>query len=567
MLTGDDGHSDHHAARAVTIGRGRGQGLTLTDVAHVAREGAPARLASVAAERVQTARAFIERISGEGATVYGVTTGFGRLSGVKIPGDQLEQLQQNLIRSHASGVGEPFAVPTVRAVMLLLANSLAHGNSGVRLETLQLLLDMLNAGVTPIVPKRGSVGASGDLAPLAHLNLVLIGEGEAYYSGERMPGAEALARAGLAPITLGAKEGLALINGTHVMEACGALALADALRLVRTAEVAVAMATEALLGSFTPLDPRIHALRPQTGQSVSAARMRMLLEESEINSSHANCGKVQDPYTLRCAPQVLGAARDALDYCERVFSAELDAVTDNPLIFPEDGDVLSGGNFHGQPLALALDFLAIAMTQVASFSERRTYSLMGPHSAEYGPALPLFLTPEPGLNSGYMIAQYAAAALVNEIKVLAHPASIDSIPTSAGQEDFVSMGATAAIKLEQLLPLAYRVVAIELICAAQGLEFRKPLRPGRGAEAAYDAVRTIVAPLTDDRPPSADIEALAQALLDGLLDDLAPDSTLELGSTHGRGNGANGRRSHAAANGSHGANGAGRADRQGKARH
>jgi histidine ammonia-lyase len=567
MQTGDDGHSGH-AKRTVTIGRDGSHGLALGDLTRVAREGARVRLAPSAAERVRTARAFIERISGEGATVYGVTTGFGRLSGVKIPGAQLEQLQQNLLRSHASGVGEPFAIPTVRAVMLLLANSLSHGHSGVRPETLQLLLDMLNAGVTPAVPKRGSVGASGDLAPLAHLNLVLIGEGEAYHGGERMPGAKALARAGLAPIKLGTKEGLALINGTHVMEACGSLALADARRLVRAAEVAVAMSIEALLGSFVPLDARIHALRPQPGQGLSAARLRALLEGSEINPSHANCGKVQDPYTLRCAPQVLGAARDALDYCERVFTAELEAVTDNPLVFPDDGDVLSGGNFHGQPLALALDFLAIALTQVASFSERRTYSLMGPHSAEYGPALPLFLTPEPGLNSGYMIAQYAAAALVNEIKVLAHPASIDSIPTSAGQEDFVSMGATAAIKLEQLLPLAYRVVAIELICAAQGLEFRKPLRPGRGAEAAYNAIRTIVAPLTDDRPPSPDIEALAQALLDGLLDDLALDSALDPSHSRRSSNGVNGHRAHrATANGAHRTNAAGRADRQGKARH
>ncbi len=569
MQTGDDGHSDH-TTRAVTIGRD-GHGLTLDDVVRVAREGARVRLAPAAAERVRAARAFIERISGEGATVYGVTTGFGRLSNVKIPGDQLEQLQHNLIRSHASGVGEPFSVPTVRAVMLLLANSLSHGHSGVRPETLQLLLDLLNAGVTPVVPRRGSVGASGDLAPLAHLNLVLIGEGEAYYHDERLPGAEALARAGLAPITLGAKEGLALINGTHVMEACGVLALADARRLVRAAEVAVAMTTEALLGSFVPLDARIHALRPQPGQAASAARLRALLEESEINPSHANCGRVQDPYSLRCAPQVLGAARAALDYCERVFAAELDAVTDNPLIFPDDGDVLSGGNFHGQPLALALDFLGIALAQVASFSERRTYTLMGPAPSVAGiPDLPLFLTPEPGLNSGYMIAQYAAAALVNEIKVLAHPASIDSIPTSAGQEDFVSMGATAAIKLEQILSLAYRVVAIELLCAAQGLEFRKPLRPGRGAQAAYEAIRTIVAPLATDRPPSPDIEALAQALLDGLLEDLVPERDLDLAPQPHRGTAHTGRRAHATtvtAHGANGANGARSADRQGKARH
>jgi histidine ammonia-lyase len=569
MQTGDDDHSEH-TRRTITLGHAGSRGLSLRDVVLVAREGARVRLAPSSAERVRGARAFIERIGAEGRTVYGVTTGFGRLATVKIPGDQLEQLQQNLIRSHASGVGEPLAIPTVRAVMLLLANSLARGHSGVRPETLQLLLDMLNADVIPVVPKRGSVGASGDLAPLAHLSLVLIGEGEAYYRGERLPGAAALTRARLAPITLGAKEGLALINGTHVMEACGTLALADARRLVRAAEVAVAMSIEALLGSFVPLDARIHALRPQPGQGTSAARLRALLVESEVKLSHAGSGRVQDPYTLRCAPQVLGAARDALDYCERVFAAELEAVTDNPLVFPDDGDVLTGGNFHGQPLALALDFLAIALAQVASFSERRTYGLMGPHPSDGDtPEIPLFLTPQPGLNSGYMIAQYVAAALVNEIKLLAHPACIDSIPTSAGQEDFVSMGMTAAIKLEQLLPLAYRVVAVELICAAQGLEFRKPLRPGRGAAAAYDAVRTVVPPLTADRPPSPDIEALAQALLDGLLDDLAPDDELEPPHPrHPRPNTANnGRRAHTSAAAARNSNGAPRTDRHGKAQH
>lgn len=520
---GEPSHHTHHGG-PVTIG-GRDQtGLSLVDVAAVAWDGAPVQLAPDAADRVATARAFVERIGAEERTVYGVTTGFGHLSSVKISSDNLADLQRNLIRSHASGVGEPFATDTVRAVMLLLANSLARGHSGVRVAVIELLLGMLNTGVTPVVPKRGSVGASGDLAPLAHLALTLIGEGEADYAGERMSGGEALKRAGLAPVTLGAKEGLALINGTHVMEACGTLALADAWRLVRAAEIAVAMSTEALMGSFVPLDARIHALRPQPGQQQTSARLRALLAESEINPSHDNCGRVQDPYTLRCAPQVLGAARDALTYCGGVFDNELDAVTDNPLIFAQDGEVLSGGNFHGQPLALALDFLAIALTQVASFSERRTYSLLEPHPWDTGAnALKPFLTPEPGLNSGYMIAQYVAAALVNEIKVLAHPASIDSIPTSAGMEDFVSMGSTAAIKLQQLLPLAWRVIAIELMCAAQGLEFRKPLQPGKGVASAVAAVRQIVPALTADRPPSSDIEALAAALQAGLLDALTPD--------------------------------------------
>jgi histidine ammonia-lyase len=511
----------------VLIGGVGAQRLTLAEVVSVARERAEVALAPGALERVRAARAFVDQLTEEDRTVYGITTGFGHLSRVKIPPEQVEALQRNLIRSHSSGVGEPFDIATARAIMLMLANSLARGHSGIREQTLNLLLAALNHDVTPVIPTRGSVGASGDLAPLAHLSLALIGEGEAWHAGERLPAAEALSRAGLAPIVLGAKEGLALINGTHVMEACGALALADATRLTRAAEVAVAMSIEALLGSYVPLDARIHALRPQAGQPRAAARLRLLLADSEINRSHADCGRVQDPYTLRCAPQVLGAARDALAYCEGVFAAELGAVTDNPLLFPEDGDALTGGNFHGQPLAQALDLLAISLAHVASFSERRSYNLTGPHDWDTGAGrIPLFLTPDPGLNSGYMIPQYVAAALVNEIKVLAHPASIDSIPTSAGMEDFVSMGATSALKLRQALDLAYRVIAIELLLAAQGLDFRAPLRPGRGVAAAHAAVRAIVPTLGDDRPPSPDIEALAQALREGLLDALVPEESL-----------------------------------------
>jgi histidine ammonia-lyase len=519
------------AAARVVIGDGS---LALADVVSVARGGAVVVLAESAVERVGAARAFVERLVDEDRTVYGVTTGFGHLSRVKIPQPELAALQRNLIRSHASGVGEPFDSATTRAVMLLLASSLARGHSGVRIALLQLIVDLLNAGVTPLVPGRGSVGASGDLAPLAHLSLVLIGEGEAWYQGERLPGGDALRRAGLAPLELGAKEGLALINGTHVMEACGVLALHDTWRLVRAAEVTAATSLEALLGSYVPLDPRIHALRPQRGQPRTAARLRALLVASEINPSHAECGRVQDPYSLRCAPQVLGAARDALTYCEGVFGAELGAVTDNPLLFPAEGDVLTGGNFHGQPLALALDFLALALAQVASFSERRTYSLLGPHDWDTGDhAAPLFLTPEPGLNSGYMIAQYAAAALVNEIKVLAHPASIDSIPTSAGMEDFVSMGVTSALKLRQALDLAFRVVAIELLCACQALEFRRPLQPGYGVRAAYVAVRELVPRLDADRPPAPDIERLSGALRDGLLEHLVPEAQVDAATVQG----------------------------------
>ncbi|MGO8946948.1 MAG: histidine ammonia-lyase [Ktedonobacterales bacterium] len=515
-----DSYSRH--PQVITIG-GRAR-IRLAEVNAVALEGIPVSLSRAAEQRIQAARDLIDRICSENRTVYGVTTGFGHLSSVKIPSFQLAELQRNLIRSHASGVGEPFDVPTARAIMTLLANSLARGHSGVRREVLHLLISMLNQGVTPVIPMRGSVGASGDLAPLAHLSLVLIGEGEAWYDGTRLPGGEALRCAGLQRLTLGAKEGLALINGTHVMEACGALAVSDSWRLLRAAEVATAMSIEALLGSYVPLDERIHALRPQAGQSRTAARIRNLLEGSDINPSHANCGRVQDPYTLRCAPQVLGAARDTVTYCEAIFDAELGAVTDNPLVFCDDGEVLSGGNFHGEPLALALDFLAIALAQVAGFSERRVYSLIGPHDWDKGSnGLPLFLAPEPGLNSGYMIAQYTAAALVNEIKILAHPASIDSIPTSAGMEDFVSMGVTSAIKLKKVIDLAHLVVAIELLCAAQGLDFRKPLRPGKGVALAYDLLRSLVPTLTIDRPPSPDIEAVARGIRSGLFEELGPE--------------------------------------------
>ena len=543
------GLTNGKGSRRVTIGRAASGRLTLGEVEAVARRtGVRVSIAESALAHVRAARAFVRTIAEENRTVYGITTGFGHLSRVKIAPDQLAELQRNLLRSHASGTGEPLDIPTVRAMLLLLANSLARGHSGVSVELLELLVALLNRGVTPVAPSRGSVGASGDLAPLAHLGLVLIGEGEAYVAGERLPGGEALRRAGLHARILGAKEGLALINGTHMMEACGALALADAWRLLRAAEVAAAMSTEALLGSHVPLDDRIHALRPQAGQPRTAARLRALLDGSEINLSHADCGRVQDPYTLRCVPQVLGAARDALTYCGQVFEAELGAVTDNPLIFAEDGDVLTGGNFHGQPLALALDFLGVALAQVASFSERRTYNVVGPHDWDTGPnRLPLFLAPQPGLNSGYMIAQYVAAALVNEIKVLAHPASIDSIPTSAGMEDFVSMGATAALKLRQQLDLAFRVVAVELLCAAQGLDFRRPLLAGRGVEQAHQAVRRVVPHLDVDRPPAPDIEALAEALRAGLLEGLAPETALGTSPpkrSH-RANGAGGRRAAA----------------------
>src|SRR5947209_8400835 len=492
-----------------------GQALTQADVLAVARSSTPVTIGDHALRRIQAAHLVIDTIAGEGKKVYGVTTGFGHLSSVRIPHSQLVELQHNLLRSHASGVGEPLAEEIVRAMMLLLAASLARGNSGVRVEIVQMLVALLNGRIHPVIPSRGSVGASGDLAPLAHLALVIVGEGEAICNGQRYTGAEALQQAGLTPLHLHAKEGLALINGTHLMEAIAMLALADARVLIQTAEVACAMSIEALLGSHIPLDARIHQRRGQHGQQISAAHLRSLVQNSEINRSHANCPRVQDPNTPRCAPQVFGAIRDALDYCTNIFERELNAVTDNPLVFPEEGDVLSGGNFHGQPLALALDVLAIALTQLASFSERRTYSLMGPHDWDENGA-PLFLTPNPGLNSGFMITQYAAAALVNEIKILAHPASIDSIPTSAGMEDFNSMGATSAHKLLRILEQTQQVVAIELLCAAQMLEFRKPLKPGAGVQQALDLVRTYVPKLEHDRVLAPDIATMTRAVQEGV---------------------------------------------------
>jgi histidine ammonia-lyase len=496
-----------------------GQALSIAQVLAVARYYAPVTLGNESIFRIQAARAVIDKLAAEDQKVYGVTTGFGHLSKVRIPHDQLKDLQHNLLRSHAAGVGEPLSEEVTRAMMLLLGASLARGHSGVRTEVVQLMLAMLNARICPIIPSRGSVGASGDLAPLAHLGLTLIGEGEVMLDERRYPGKIALQQAGLSPLHLQAKEGLALINGTHLMEAIAILALADAQILLRAAEVACAMSIEGLMGSHVPLDARIHKRRGQYGQQVSAARLRKLVSESEINTSHEDCPRVQDPYTMRCAPQVFGAVRDAMEYCSNIFERELDAVTDNPLVFPEDGEVLSGGNFHGQPLALALDVLAIALAHMASFSERRIFNLLGPHDWDEAGA-PLFLTPNPGLNSGFMITQYVAASLVNEIKILAHPASIDSIPTSAGMEDFNSMGATCAHKVLHIMEQAQQVIAIELMCAAQMLEFRKPLKPGKGVQQAYQIVREHVSKLEIDRVLTPDISALANAVKRGAFEEV-----------------------------------------------
>jgi len=504
----------HQLPADVTI---EGKELSIAQVLAVARYYEPVTLGDDSIQRIQAARAVIDTIAAEDRIVYGITTGFGHLSSVHIPHEQQVELQYNLLRSTAAGVGEPLSEEVVRAMMLLLAASLSRGNSGARIEVIRTLLGMLNGGIYPVIPSRGSVGASGDLAPLAHLALVLVGEGEAFHNGHRCNGAQALQEVELAPLRLHAKEGLALVNGTHLMEAIAVLALADAQTLIRTAEVACAMSIEGLMGSHVPLDPRIHQVRGQRGQQISAARLLKLVSDSEINDSHRNCARVQDPYTLRCAPQVFGAVRDALEYCADIFERELSAVTDNPLVFPDDGAVLSGGNFHGQPLALALDVMAISLAQLASFSERRTYSLMGPHEWDEGGA-PLFLTPNPGLNSGFMVAQYVAAALVNEIKVLAHPASIDSIPTSAGMEDFVSMGVTSAHKARQIVEQAQQVIAIEMLCAAQMLDFRKPLKPGAGVQKAYELVRSYVSKLENDRVLAPDIAKITEAIKEGVFD-------------------------------------------------
>jgi histidine ammonia-lyase len=464
---------------------------------------------------MRAARAVVERAAhGSSEHTYGVNTGFGRFVSKQIPEEQTEELQLRLLRSHACGVGDPYPDEVVRAAMLLRANALAKGNSGARIETVELLLDCLNRGVLPRVPARGSVGASGDLAPLAHLALPLVGEGSAWHDGELLAGDAALRRAGLEPLQLVAKEGLSLINGTQFMAAQGALALVRAQRLARAADCACALSLEALQGSRNSFLPQIHALRPLRGQGVSAANLLRLLEGSAIIESHRWCDKVQDAYSLRCAPQVHGASRDLLDYVEYTVGTELNAATDNPLVLVEEGMLVSAGNFHGQPLAFALDALAMAVAELASISERRVERLVNPNLSD---GLPAFLTTDGGLNSGFMIAQYVSASLVSENKSLCHPASVDSIPTSAGQEDHVSMGNAAGLKAWQVVANAEHALAIELLAAAQAVEFLAPLEPGHGARATHDHVRTLSERLRDDRPLGPDIEAVAGSIRDGSL--------------------------------------------------
>jgi histidine ammonia-lyase len=503
-----------------------GDDLTIADVWAVAVDRVSVGLTDDARTKMSAARALVERAAhGTSEHTYGVNTGFGRFVNRSIPEELTGELQLRLLRSHACGVGEPYADEIVRAAMLLRANTLAKGNSGARIQTVELLLECLNRGVLPVVPARGSVGASGDLAPLAHLALPLVGEGEAFVEGERLPGLEALARVGLEPIVLEAKEGLSLINGTQFMAASLALGLFRARRLSRIADLACAMSIEALQGSRTSFMPEIHALRPLRGQADSAANVWRLLEGSAIIESHRWCDKVQDAYSLRCAAQVHGASRDLLDYCDYTVSVELNAATDNPLVLVEQDTLVSNGNFHGQPLAFALDALAMAAAELASISERRVERLVNPNLSD---GLPAFLTTDGGLNSGFMIPQYVAAALVSENKVLCHPASVDSIPTSAGQEDHVSMGNAGALKAWQVLANCERGLAIELLAGAQAVEFLAPLEPGPGVRATRAAVRALSPRLRDDRSLAPDIEAVAIAIRDGSILDAAESEIGEL---------------------------------------
>jgi histidine ammonia-lyase len=499
-----------------------GQSLTLDQIEAVSLEGRFVSIAPSALARVSQGRGLIEEILAAGATVYGVNTGFGKLSDVSIPSGRLAELQINLVRSHAGGIGQPLSEPESRAMLLLRANVLAKGFSGVRSELLELLVAMLNAGVHPVIPEKGSVGASGDLAPLAHLALVAIGEGEAFYRGERIAGAEALRRADLEPVHLGAKEGLALLNGTQAMTAVGALAVSRAQRVARLSDLAGAMSLEALMGTPVAFDERIHRARPHAGQVAAAAHLMRLLEDSEIRESHREHDpRVQDAYCLRCMPQVHGAVRDVLAHVAAVLETEAGSATDNPLIFPDSlegksrGVVISGGNFHGAPLAYAFDYAALALTDLAGITERRIDRLLNPDINE---GLPAFLSTDPGLSSGFMIAQIVAAALINECQVLSHPSSTGSIPTDGGKEDHVSMGMTGALKLRQIVEHAERIVAIEMMCAAQGLEFRIPLRPSREVGRAQQAVRAVVPRLERDRVLASDIEALAAAVRAGRFD-------------------------------------------------
>jgi histidine ammonia-lyase len=479
-----------------------GENLNLDQLWQIAKEGALVEIDEDRLKLVNRSREVVERAMASGQVIYGVTTGFGKLSDVKISSEDATTLQLNLLRSHAGGVGSPVPASVSRGIMALKLNNLLRGFSGVRTEILFHLAEFLNRGVSPIIPSKGSVGASGDLAPLSHMSLVLVGEGEAEWKGERMSGSDALKAAGLEPLQLEAKEGLSLINGTQYMTCLGALGVKRAFDLAKTADIIAAMTADGMKATPVAFDSRIQAVRNQAGQMACAQNLTALMTGSEIRMSHLECKKVQDAYSIRCIPQVHGACRDAIRYVKDVIERELNAVTDNPLVFPVEGEILSGGNFHGAPIAMALDFLSIALAEMANISERRVAMMMDSSFSE----LPDFLTPKPGLNSGLMLAQITAAALVSENKTLSHPASVDSIPTSANKEDHVSMGANAANKMWQVLENTQRVLAIELLSAAQSVDLRAPLHPGEYIMVAHNHLRNKVPFLVHDRQLSEDIE-------------------------------------------------------------
>ena len=483
--------------------------LTIKDVVNVARHNYHVTLSKEAIENINKAKKVVDKVILDNKVVYGVNTGFGAFCKKVISKENIKQLQKNLLLSHATGVDEPFQEDVVRAIILLRANTLASGNCGVRVELVQTLLDMLNAGVHPYIPQKGSVGASGDLAPLAHLGLVVIGEGEAYFKGKLLTGSEALQLANIKPIELEAKEGLALINGTQVMTGVAAIVIDEAEAVIKTADIIAACTIDALKGSDAPFDKRLHELRPHPGQLKSAENLRHVMKNSQIRESHRNCDHVQDAYSMRCAPQVHGASRDTIDYVKKVIEIEINSVTDNPIIFPETEEFISGGNFHGQPIALVMDYLGIALSEIANISERRIERMVNSKLSEH---LPAFLVKDEGINSGFMITQYTAASLVSENKVLAHPASVDSIPTSANQEDHVSMGTISARKAQTILSNVEFVLAIELLCVAQALDFLRELKPGDGVEAVYELVREKVSYLDKDRVLHKDINLLKEMI-------------------------------------------------------
>ena len=486
-------------------------GMNLEDLVAIARLGYKVRLSEESKDRIINARKMVEKWVKDERIIYGVTTGFGALSDVTISKEDTERLQENILMSHAAGVGNMLDEETVRAIMALRIKDLARGHSGICLETVTHIIDLLNNGIYPVVPEKGSVGASGDLAPLAHLCLVLIGQGEAFYKDQRISGIDALEKCGLKPLTLKAGEGLALVNGTQVMTAIGGLSIYDASNLSKMTDVAAAMSLEVLMGSKTEFDQRIHQVRPHPGQAAAANNMDRITKDSEIITSHKDCSRSQDAYTLRCSPQVHGASKDAITYARKVVETEMNSSTNNPLIFPESQEFLLGGNFHGQPVALALDFICMAVSELANISERRIERLVNPQLS----GLPAFLVSDGGLNSGFMIAQYTAASLVSENKVLSHPASVDSIPTSANKEDHVSMGTISARKLRDIVKNTEHVIAIELLCGAQAMDLFTNMKPGEGTLIAYKIIRDEIPHLEKDRIIAKDIEAMVHLMRSG----------------------------------------------------